>query len=193
MKTNRSLIKSEVIPFLVLFSGLILLTICADLLLHQRRIVWVGRYWGYIGTGFIALSFIYSLRKRKIIRFGSPLIYLKIHEYLGWLGALMVLIHGGIHFNGLLAWMAMTAMLVTIISGLTGRVLLKRSKNLLSRKRKSLLESGMDVKEADDKIYWDSIAVDIMKKWRSVHLPITWIFVLLTLIHILVVLLFWRW
>jgi hypothetical protein len=139
------------------------------------------------------LSFIYSLRKHKIIQYGSPINYLTLHEYLGWVGALMVLVHGGIHFNGILAWLAMGAMLVTIMSGLTGRVLLKRSKKLLSEKRKVLLNQGVESKNVDEQLFWDSTAVDIMKKWRSVHIPVTTIFVLLVIVHIFVVSLFWKW
>ncbi|MFC1586099.1 hypothetical protein ACFL5V_11165 [Fibrobacterota bacterium] len=190
---KKSVYREDILPFILLFSLLILLTLLADSLLHQRDIIWVGRYGGYFGTLLITLSFMYSLRKRKIIRFGTLKWFLVSHEYLGWFGGLMILIHGGIHFNGLLAWLAVAVMLVTIASGLTGRVLLIRSKNLLSSKRNDLLKSGMDLKEVEDRLFWDSTAVDLMKKWRSVHLPITSVFVLLALLHVIAVSAFWKW
>jgi hypothetical protein len=188
---KNSIIKKEFLPFLLIFSSLIFLTIIADFLLHQKKIIWVGRYWGYIGTILIVLSFTYSLRKRKIIKIGRLKYYLMSHEYFGWLGALMILVHGGIHFNGLLAWLAVGAMLVTIASGLTGRVLLKRSRERLKSRRRELLQSGLETAEVDDQLFWDATAVDIMNKWRSVHIPITSVFVLLALIHIISIFIFW--
>lgn len=182
---KNSLFREEILPFTLLLSLLIFFTLIADFFLHQRNIVWVERYWGYIGSLFIALSFVYSLRKWKIIKFGPPKTFLQIHEYLAWIGGLMVLIHGGIHFNGLLAWLAIVAMFVTIASGLIGRVLLRRSKKLVSAKREGLLSAGMDSDMVDDELYWDTITVDLMKKWRSVHMPITAVFALLALLHII--------
>jgi hypothetical protein len=190
---RKSLIRHEIVPFTLLFSGLIATTLLADFLLHQKKIVWVGRYWGYFGSLFIVLSFIYSLRKHKILRSGSPRMYLKAHEYLGWCGALLILVHGGIHFNGLLAWLAVAAMLVTVLSGLTGRILLKRSQRALMKKREDLAASGMDKEGIEDRIYWDSIAVDLMKKWRSIHIPITSVFITLALLHVLAIAVFWKW
>ena len=41
--------------------------------------------------------------------------------------------------------------------------------------------------DADKKLFFDSITVDLMKKWRVVHLPITLILGLLSLMHIITV------
>jgi hypothetical protein len=46
----------------------------------------------------------YSLRKRKLIRSGQPV---------------MLLVHAGIHFNSILAWLATVAMIINVVSGLT--------------------------------------------------------------------------
>ncbi|MBF0432153.1 MAG: hypothetical protein HQK83_12790 [Fibrobacteria bacterium] len=191
--SEKSLLRSEITPFILIFTGVIGFSLGADLVLHKINISWVGRSWGYFGSLLILLSFIYSLRKLKLIRKGSPGLYLKMHEYLGWTGALMVLMHGGTHFNGLLAWLAMTAMLVTILSGLTGKILLRRSRKFLSGKRKALIELGLNETEIDEKLYWDSTAVKTMKKWRAVHIPVTSIFITLTLAHVVAVLCFWNW
>ncbi len=51
----------------------------------------------------------------------------------------------------------------------------------------------MTSEEIDDHLYWDALVVDLMKKWRVVHIPITIIFTLLTLLHVVTVTIFWRW
>jgi hypothetical protein len=42
------------------------------------------------------------MRKRKIIQFGKPKNMLALHETLTWIGALMILVHAGIHVYAIL-------------------------------------------------------------------------------------------
>jgi len=62
----------RVVPFAFWYILLIGLAIVLDLFLHVLSLFWVGRYLGICGTILLVLSFVYSLRKRKIINFGSP-------------------------------------------------------------------------------------------------------------------------
>ena len=189
---ERSLFRRDVIPFFSMFTLLILITIIVDFLLHQFKLVWIGRYLGILGTLTIIFSFLYSLRKRKIIQFGSPKILLNFHEFSAWLGSLMILVHGGIHFNAILPWLAIIAMLVSVISGLTGKFLLKKSQRRLSSKKQYFMQSGMSEEEVEKTLFWDAVTLDIMKKWRVVHFPITLVFFALSLIHIVSIFLFWQ-
>ena len=118
---ERSLIRKEVLPFLLMFGSLMLATVITDALLHQFELVWIGRWLGIPGTMLILLSFFYSMRKRKMISFGKPKTLLTLHETLTWLGALMILVHAGIHIYTILPWLALVAMLVNVISGMTGK------------------------------------------------------------------------
>ena len=181
---ERSLFRKEVIPFFSMFTLLIIVTIIVDFLLHQFKLVWIGRYLGSIGTLIILFSFVYSLRKRKIIKFGSPQIFLNFHEFCAWLGALMILVHGGVHFNSILPWLAIIAMLINVISGLTGKFLLNKTQQRLSSKKQSLIQGGMSEDDVEKTLFWDAVTLDLMKKWRAVHLPITLVFFVLSLIHI---------
>ena len=190
---KRSIVRKEVIPFLALFGSLLVATAVADALLHLLDLVWIGRYLGIPGTILILLSFFYSMRKRKLIRFGEPKKLLRLHEVLTWLGALMILVHAGIHVYTLLPWLALIAMLVTLASGMTGQYLLDRSRRDLIAKREIQAEGGLTGTTADKAIFWDSVTVDLMKQWRSVHVPITLAFGVLALAHIISILLFWQW
>lgn len=190
---ERSLIHKEVFPFLAMFGSLILATIITDALLHQFELIWIGRWLGIPGTILILLSFFYSMRKRKVISFGKPKTLLALHETLTWLGALMILVHAGIHIYTILPWLALIAMLVNVISGMTGRYLLDRSRRFMAEKKDFYAQQGLSEEETEKKLFWDATAFDLMKKWRAVHLPITLAFAVLGITHILSIFLFWEW
>ncbi|MGB5563279.1 MAG: hypothetical protein WBN02_13295 [Sedimenticolaceae bacterium] len=190
---ERSLIRKEVIPFLLMFGTLILATIVSDALLHYFDLVWVGRYLGIPGTLLILLSLFYSMRKRKLVSFGKPKTLLVLHETLAWLGALMILVHAGIHVYAILPWLALIAMLVNVLSGMTGKFLLERSRRFVAQKKAAYASRGLPEDEVEKRLFWDATAFDLMKKWRVVHLPITLAFAVLGLTHIFSILLFWQW
>jgi hypothetical protein len=190
---ERSLVRKEVLPFLAMFGSLILVTIITDALLHQFELVWIGRWLGIPGVILILLSFLYSLRKRKVISFGKPKTLLLLHEALAWIGAMMILVHAGIHIYSILPWLALIAMLINVISGITGKFLLDRSRRFLAKKKVLYSQQGLAGEAIEKKLFWDATTFDLMKKWRAVHLPITLVFAVLGITHILSILLFWEW
>jgi hypothetical protein len=190
---ERSLIRKEVAPFLLMFGALIVATTIVDGLLHFLDLVWVGRYLGIPGVLFILLSFLYSLRKRKMISFGNPKRMLQLHIALTWSGSLMILVHAGIHMYALLPWLALFAMLLNVISGMTGMYLMGRSRRFLESKKEHFRQQGLDDEAIDRKLFRDSTTYGLMKKWREVHLPITLLFAVLAVAHIGSVFLFWQW
>ena len=183
----------DIRPFALWLIWLLVLTLTADYLLHQIGAGWIERYSGIFGTFLILLSFAYTLRKKKVITFGKPKHFLRMHEYLAWTGALMVLVHGGIHFNGILAWTAVASMFVAVISGLVGKYLLKQSMNTLSARKDRYAAAGLSEEDIEKKIFWDSLTVNAMKKWKTAHRPITIAFGITAVLHIAAILLFWRW
>lgn len=190
---QRSLVRQEVVPLLVAFGSLVFATMVTDLVLHKLDLVWIGRYLGIPGTLLLLSSFLYSLRKRRAISFGSPRALLALHEAFTWLGGLMVLVHAGIHLNAILPWLALAAMLANVISGMTGRYLLGRSRRFLEAKREAFAGRGMNEEEIERQLFWDATTYELMTKWRAVHFPITLAFVGLGLSHIVSSLLFWQW
>lgn len=187
------LLRREVLPFLLALAGLVAATLLADALLHVLDVVWIGRYLGIPGTLLILASTAYSLRKRKLIRSGHPAKLLRLHEWLAWLGSLLVLVHAGIHFNAILGWLAVGAMLINVGSGLTGKFLLDRSRRRLEEAHRRMRQRGLTREELEDRTYWDSLTFDVVKKWRVVHFPITLAFAVLATAHIVAVFLFWGW
>lgn len=190
---NRSLWRDHVLPFTVLLSVLALASWSGDYLLHRMNLVWVGRYLGILGTLLIIVSFYYSLRKRKIVTSGNPVTLLRLHEFSAWLGSLMILIHAGVHFNAILPWLATVAMSVNVVSGLVGRLLLKRAKAHVQTQREQLQQRGLSDPEVEQAVFWDAVALYIMNQWRKVHIPIYVVFLVIALGHILSVFMFWGW
>jgi hypothetical protein len=190
---DAKLVRREVLPFLLALVALCGAALLADAVLHALDAVWVGRYLGIPGVALIVGSFGYSLRKRRLIRRGHPASLLRWHERVAWLGAALVLVHAGVHFNAILAWLAVLAMLVNVASGLVGKFLLQRAQRRLAAARDALHSHGATPVSADDRLYWDSLTYDIIKQWRAVHFPITLAFAVLAVAHIVSVGVFWSW
>lgn len=190
---RASLLSHEVIPFYLSLAALGGAALALDAVLHLANAVWIGRYLGIPGVVLILASSGYSMRKRKLIKSGKPVQLLRWHERLAWTGSLLVLVHAGIHFNAILAWLAVWAMLINVASGLTGKYLLGRSSKRLQATRTRLRGQGLSAKTVEEELYWDSLTFDVVKAWRAVHLPITLAFGVLALAHIIAVFLFWGW
>jgi len=187
------LLSREVLPFYLSLLALAVAALLCDAALHLLGAVWIGRWLGIPGTLMILASLAYSLRKRKLIRSGHPVKLLRLHEYMAWAGSLLVLVHAGIHFNSILAWLATLAMLINVASGLTGKFLLDRSRRRLEEARLRMRAQGLTVEQQSERTYWDSLTFDAVKQWRSVHFPITLAFAVLALAHIVAECLFWSW
>ena len=187
------LLRREVLPFYLALAALGLATVLVDAVLHAARIAWIGRYLGIPGVLLIVGSFAYSLRKRKLMNAGSPVVLLRWHERMAWAGSLLVLVHAGIHVDASRGWLAGAAMVVNVASGLTGKYLLQRSRLRLEQTRQRLRDEGLTAAQLDERMYWDSLTFDAVKSWRTVHYPITLAFAVLALTHILAIFLFWGW
>ena len=183
----------EVLPFLGAFAVLVLAALAIDGLLHLLDLLWIGRWLGIPGALLIIGSTLYSLRKRRLIRRGQPAKLLRWHEALAWTGSLLVLVHAGVHFNAILGWLAVGAMLINVGSGLTGKFLLDRARRRMEQARQRMREHGLSDEELEDRLYWDSLTFDAVKQWRVVHFPITLAFAVLATAHIVAILLFWGW
>jgi len=187
------LISREVLPFFLSLLALGALALLCDAALHLLNAVWIGRWLGIPGTLLILASLAYSLRKRKVIRWGQPAKLLRWHEFMAWAGSLLVLVHAGIHFNAILAWLAVWAMLINVASGLSGKYLLERARRRLEAARQQMRAEGLSAEQLAERSYWDSLTFDAVKQWRAVHFPITLAFAVLALAHIVAVFLFWGW
>lgn len=189
---KKSIIIKYVLPFLQWYVLMILAAILIDFILHQFGWYGIGRYLGYVGTALIVVSFVYSLRKRKYITSGSPMTFLKWHEYIAWSGSVLILVHAGVHMHAILPWLAVIFMLINVASGLVGKFLLKQSSEGLAIRKKEMMDTGMTSEEVDRAVFFDAVAIGWMRQWRVIHLPIAFLFGVFSLLHIITVLMFTR-
>lgn len=190
---KAQLLLREVLPFLLSLAVLAGLSLLLDAVLHYLGLAWIGRYLGIPGVLLIVGSFGYSLRKRQLIHVGQPLRLLHLHERMAWLGSLLVLVHAGIHFNAILGWLAIWAMLINVGSGLTGKFLLERSRRRLLAAREKMQRLGVPPADLEERLHVDTLTFDVVRQWRRVHFPIALAFGVLALAHIISIFLFWGW
>lgn len=184
---------TKLLPYIFIYIGLFAAAALLNYIFHLAGLKFVLRYLGIAGTGSIIISFIYSLRKRRIIKVGKPKKYLALHEILTWSGAMMILAHAGIDLDAVIPRMAEFAMMIVVASGITGKYLLKETKESLKERKAELNAKGLTEEEIAKEIFLLSTMAGKMQMWRSVHIPLTMIFAALALLHIIVTLLFWRW
>ena len=164
----------EILPFYFRLLVLAAVTLLIDLILHLTDMVWIGRYLGIPGVILIVLSFGHSLRKRGIIDSSNPIRLLRLHEWLAWIGSTLVLVHAGIHFNSILAWLAIIAMGVNIISGLTGKYLVLRTQRWMKQAKMDLRDKGLDESAIEQRLFWDSLAASMVRNVRRQNIWLNW-------------------
>jgi hypothetical protein len=189
----KSVLIQRTLPLTISYLLLIIAGIALDYLLHIANLVWVGRYLGIAGTIFLALSFGYSARKKKVIKNGALKFFLKLHCNAGWIGTLMILVHSGIHFNAILPWAATGLMMIVTASGHVGQYLLKKVKEEVKMKIKQLGINTTVDEELEQQHYWDTLTIKALEQWRTVHMPMVSLLLALTMTHILSIFFFWNW
>ena len=192
------LFRKEILPFILWFLLLLILSRVSDELLHWSGLGWVGSYLAYPGVGLILLSFIYSVRKARWIPLGwfdriSLKSYLAFHELTAWFGVYLILIHAGIHMHAWLPWLATVVMLISVISGFTGHILQARVSRAVKEKKSVLLKDGQSPTEVEEKIFRAALMAKAMLKWRKFHRPLTAVFAGFALMHIITAMFFMSW
>ncbi|MEI6848163.1 MAG: hypothetical protein WCK32_09075 [Chlorobiaceae bacterium] len=189
----KSVLIQRTLPLSISYLLLIAAAIFFDYILHVLNLVWIGRYLGIAGTISVILSYGYSARKKKLIQTGAMKWFLKFHCQAGWIGTLMIIIHSGIHFNALLPWAATALMMIVTASGHVGQYLVKKVKAEVKMKMKELGIEGTGEEDIDQTYLWDTQTVKALEQWRAVHMPIVYVLIVLTLVHILTIFFFWNW
>jgi len=187
------LLLRRILPFGGICLAFAVATIALDAALHAAGLTSVGRYLGIPGTLLILISLSYSLRKRGKISIGTPRGLLKVHEWVAWVGASLVLVHAGVHFEAVLPWIATAAMGINVLSGLTGKFLLTSTREDIAGRRRALDAAGVGAKDIEDRLFSDLATMRIMNRWRTIHIPIFLTFAVTALGHIVSILLFWNW
>lgn len=117
---------------------------------------------GVLGTLSLVLMQLYSLRRRGRMRTGRTSSWLRVHAALGSLGAVLILLHSGLHVAGF-AGMALILLLVEAGSGALGKLARVGSGEGETRR-------------------------DLFGAWRDAHVYVAAVFTVLVLTHLVEVL-----
>jgi len=151
---------------------------------------------GTAGSILLLVSFVYSLRKRKILfKSGGIKHWLIVHEWLAIVGAGFIFVHGGFYAHAIVPLLTSCVMFVAVVSGLTGRHLYLYANEELRQRKRELEEKGLTSKEVDESVSLLIMASGIMKHWRTVHIPIVVVLAFMAIFHVVSALYydgFWR-
>jgi hypothetical protein len=146
---------------------------------------------GYLGTFYMfAFLIAYSGRKRiKKLRKKAWLLpgramkdSLELHIFTGLLGPGIIILHSSLSFNGLPGVSAML-MIIVVMSGITGRYIFNRVRKLEMMLKKNNTGEG----NGNGKAALTSLERmrKLLGKWRTVHIPLTTLFFITVVLHIL--------
>ncbi len=166
---------------------------------------------GIIGSLLMLSGMIYSIKKRWNKPMGSTPFWLRYHELASVFGAILVIIHTKGSLNGL-AGISILMMVVVSVSGFLGHYIYTRIPRNSMGKEKELAEMKSELEKITNemnenlKSHHDDPAVSKLKNkvkkierqikqmdnarrllagWRTWHIPMTIIFLLIVIIHIL--------
>ncbi len=176
-----------------LVAGLIVMAVVATFWLESSLSPWPGQHLGHTQTGhilgwigfvLILATFAYPARKRLRPNqiWSKPWLYL--HEILGILGPLLILVHSGAHFHAVVPVMALAALGLVVISGIVGAVLHTLAFRTFYERRQELAREGMDDEAIEAKLHALAAEEGVLRWWPWVHVPLTAVFVVLTVMHV---------
>lgn len=154
----------------------------APLRIHERPDL--RRLLGYIGVAAIAVSFFYSMRKRKIIFSGGHIAsWLNMHEVANVAGSFVIFLHAGFHAHAVVPFAAFFLMLTSFVSGVIGRYIYQQAKYGHALEKEKLEERGLTPGEIDDRLAFIALASSVLGRWRDFHMPLVFVFIFFIFYH----------
>ena len=157
-------------------------------------------YLGTVGTIFLIVSLGYTFRKHYLKNLTPRKTWLDLHILTGTLGSFIILLHSEFHFRALVPALALISLQLVVVSGVVGKFLIAKLMKKISQEqerdkaakaKKELAEAeGMgESKQGFPKIEDDLMVLvfsaSIMKRWRMVHIQLTPIPIILTVMHVI--------
>lgn len=178
--------------FLMVFAGLVAAVAAGFSIeaLLSHRSGWpfghteAGHAAGWTGLVLTLSVFGYSVKKRSGPRVAWPKGWFLVHQVMGIAGPSLILIHSGSHFHALVPILALLAMSVTVVSGVIGVAVHRKALSLMKGRHAELLGQGLSPDEVEDRLYDLAAAEKAFRVWQIIHVPMSVIFLALTILHI---------
>jgi hypothetical protein len=143
-----------------------------------------GHVIGWIGLGFILLVFIYPIKKRMNPNRRWPRGWFRLHIAGGIIGPLLIFLHAGAHVHALVPLLALATLVVVVVSGIVGQGVHYLAIRTLHDRRQRLHEEGISDEEIDLRLHRLAAQEEAFRLWQSIHAPLTLLFAVLAVMHI---------
>lgn len=140
---------------------------------------------GWVGMGAILLVFVYPITKRMSRNHRWPRGGFQVHMVAGVVGPLLIFLHSSAHVHALVPLLALTAMVVVVLSGIVGQGVHYLALRTLNDQRRQLHEEGLGSDEIDLRLHRMAAQEEAFRLWQSIHAPMTLMFLVLTAMHVI--------
>jgi hypothetical protein len=110
--------------------------------------------------------------------------WFQVHMVFGIVGPLVIFLHAGAHFHAWVPIIALIAMVLVVMSGITGQALHYLAFRTLYERRHEVVVEGMTEEAIDAHLHDLALQEETLRWWKCLHGPLTWSFVSFTLLHI---------
>lgn len=143
-----------------------------------------GHMVGWIGFGMILLACGYPLHRwlHPNQVWSKP--WFQIHQVMGIGGPLLIFVHSGAHFHALAPVLALIMMILVVLSGIAGQALHHLASQTLYQQRHELARQGLSQDMIEAQLHDLAREEKALRWWRCIHVPLTWTFLSLALLHI---------
>ncbi|MDH4194818.1 MAG: hypothetical protein OEY80_03825 [Nitrospirota bacterium] len=173
--------------------GLALVTVASALFLEYFLSVRADRPFGHtqvahlvgwMGLVFIGFTFVYPVKRWMDPNQVWSQRWFQAHIVFGIVGPLVIFVHAGVHFHAWVPILALIAMVLVVMSGITGQALHYLAFRTLYERRHESAFEGMTEEAIDAHLHDLALQEETLRWWKCLHGPLTWAFVSLTLLHI---------
>ena len=143
-----------------------------------------GHLVGWVGFGMILLVCGYPLKRWLHPNRVWSKTWFQIHQVFGVFGPLLILVHSGAHFHALVPVLGLGVMVLVVLSGIAGQALHYLASQTLYEQRHELAHQGLSEDMIEAQLYDLAREEKALRWWRCIHVPLTWTFFSLALLHI---------
>lgn len=143
-----------------------------------------GHIVGWIGFGMILLACGYPVKRwlHPNQVWSKP--WFQVHLIMGIGGPLLIFVHSGAHFHALVPVLALVMMVLVVLSGIAGQALHHLASQTLYEQRHEIARQGVSKDMIEAQLYDLAREEKALRWWRCIHVPLTWTFLSLVLMHI---------
>lgn len=148
---------------------------------------------GIVGTITVIVSLGYVFRKHYLKKLSKMKVWLDLHVATGSIGSFLILLHSEFHFRAVLPGLTLLLMELVVVSGVIGKYLIAHVTKQISfeKAQAGKLQKETDASHRDgqhddeDDLMVLVFSVSIMKNWKMVHVQLTSILSILTVLHVI--------